>query len=107
MTPQETIDYMENEIRCIQRARYCDRDCAKCPLVKEDKPLIEAFGKAINALEKQIPKKPIYEDIGNIYDALKRTCVNCGDVCLVSKCAIPFEHYCRYCGQKLDWSEEE
>ena len=62
---------------------------------------------AISALEKQIPKKPIYEDIGNIYGALKRTCVNCGDVCMVSKCGIPFEHYCRYCGQKLNWSEEE
>ena len=62
---------------------------------------------AINALEKQIPKKPIYEDIGNVYGALKRTCVNCGDVSMVSKCGIPFEHYCRYCGQKLNWSEEE
>lgn len=67
----------------------------------------KAFDLAISALEKQIPKKPIYEDIGNIYGALKRTCVNCGDVCMVSKCGIPFEHYCRYCGQKLNWSEEE
>ena len=40
----------------------------------------KAFDLAISALEKQIPKKPIYEDIGNIYGALKRTCVNCGDV---------------------------
>lgn len=60
-----------------------------------------------SSIEKQIPKKPIYEDIGNIYGALKRTCANCGDVCMVSKCGIPFEHYCRYCGQKLNWSEEE
>lgn len=59
------------------------------------------------ALEKQIPKKPIYEDVGNIYGALKRTCPNCGDVCIVTKRAIPFEHYCRYCGQALDWSETE
>lgn len=62
---------------------------------------------AIEALEKQIPKKPIYEDTGNIYGAFKRTCSNCGDVCMISKRAKPFEHYCRYCGQKLDWSDEE
>ena len=62
MTPQEAHEYMENEIRCIQRSKICDRDCAKCKLVKEDKPLIEAYGFAISALEKQIPKKPLHWD---------------------------------------------
>ena len=104
MTPQEAHEYMENEIRCIQRSKICDRDCAKCKLVKEDKPLIEAYGFAISALEKQIPKKPIYEDIGNVYGAMKRTCAKCGDVCLISEGAKPFEHYCRYCGQALDFN---
>ena len=62
---------------------------------------------AISALEKQIPKKPTYEEIGNVYGALKRTCAKCGDVCLISEDAKPFEHYCRYCGQKIDWSDSE
>lgn len=63
---------------------------------------------AISALEKQIPKKPIYEDVGNVYGALKRTCANCGDVCLVSKDAKPYERYCRFCGNLLDdWSDTE
>ena len=57
------------------------------------------------ALEKQIPKKPKYEDVDNIYGAIKRTCTACGDVCMVSKGAKPYEHYCRQCGQALDWSE--
>ena len=57
------------------------------------------------ALEKQIPKKPKYEDVDNIYDAIKRTCTACGDVCMVSKGAKPYEHYCRQCGKALDWSE--
>ena len=59
---------------------------------------------AISAIEKQIPKKPIYEDIGNVYGAIKRTCAKCGDVCLISEGAKPFEHYCRYCGQALDFN---
>ena len=62
---------------------------------------------AISALEKQIPKKPTYEEIGNVYGAIKRTCAKCGDVCLISEDAKPFEHYCRYCGQKIDWSDTE
>ena len=57
------------------------------------------------ALEKQIPKQPKYEDVDNVYGAIKRTCTACGDVCMVSKGAKPYEHYCRHCGQALDWSE--
>ena len=57
------------------------------------------------ALKKQIPKQPKYEDVDNIYGAIKRTCTACGDVCMVSKGAKPYEHYCRQCGQALDWSE--
>ena len=66
-----------------------------------------ALETAISALEKQIPKKPTYEEIGNVYGAIKRTCAKCGDVCLISEDAKPFEHYCRYCGQKIDWSDTE
>ena len=40
---------------------------------------------AISDIEKQIPKKPTYEEIGNVYGALKRTCAKCGDVCLISE----------------------
>ena len=57
------------------------------------------------ALEKQIPKQPKYEDVDNVYGAIKRTCTACGDVCMVSNGAKPYEHYCRQCGQALDWSE--
>ena len=57
------------------------------------------------ALEKQIPKQPKYEDVDNVYGAIKRTCTACGDVCMVSKGAKPYEHYCRQCGQALDWSD--
>ena len=55
------------------------------------------------ALEKQIPKQPKYEDVDNIYGAIKRTCTARGDVCMVSNGAKPYEHYCRHCGQALGW----
>lgn len=108
MTPKEALDYMENEIRCIQRARYCDRDCANCALVKEDKPLIEAFGKAIEALEKQIPKKVTHEA------TLRRccTCPTCKNVVDKfekwgeSTVRITYNH-CQICGQALDWNDGE
>ena len=64
---------------------------------------IEEIETEIEALEKQIPKKPKYEDVDNIYGAIKRTCTACGDVCMVSNGAKPYEHYCRHCGQALDW----
>ena len=67
--------------------------------------LMLALDMGLAALEKQIPKKPKYEDVDNIYGAIKRTCTACGDVCMVSKGAKPYEHYCRQCGQALDWSD--
>ena len=70
--------------------------------------VVRAHNMAIEALEKQIPKKPDYEadgydENGNlIYDYAK--CPICGH---------EFEYgindwgcnYCSDCGQKLDWSE--
>lgn len=53
MTKEEVHDLMEDELRCAQRANYCDIDCAKCPLAKEDKELIEAYGYVIKALEQE------------------------------------------------------
>ncbi len=62
---------------------------------------IEEIEMAINALEKQIPQKPI-ED--GYYDE-PAVCPNCG--CNVVKfvdnyCSVQF---CHFCGQKLDLSD--
>ena len=65
----------------------------------------EAFQMAINALEKQIPKKPIAIDYEKYMDTVKNAlflkgaywCPNCKHVV---KCGT----YCSDCGQKLDWS---
>ena len=95
MTLEEAIDFILNKIQID--VRFCsDEDIEKTEA---------ALKLAISALEKQMPKQPKYEDVDNVYGAIKRTCTACGDVCMVSKGAKPYEHYCRQCGQALDWSD--
>ena len=65
-----------------------------------------AIEMAINALEKQIPKKPTPIDYEKYMDTVKNAlflkgaywCPNCNHVV---KCGT----YCSDCGQKLDWNE--
>ena len=95
MTLEEAIDFILNKIQID--VRFCsDEDIEKTEA---------ALKLAISALEKQMPKQPKYEDVDNVYGAIKRTCTASGDVCMVSKGAKPYEHYCRQCGQALEWSE--
>lgn len=56
----------------------------------------EALTMAINALEKQMPKKPKTDDRYVMY-----ICPCCNDFIKVS------HNCCQNCGQKLDWSDEE
>ena len=65
-----------------------------------------AIEMAINALEKQIPKRPTPIDYEKYMDTVKNAlflkgaywCPNCNHVV---KCGT----YCSDCGQKLDWGE--
>ena len=65
-----------------------------------------AIEMAINALEKQVPKKPTPIDYEKYMDIVKNAlflkgaywCPNCNHVV---KCGT----YCSDCGQKLDWDE--
>ena len=62
-----------------------------------------AFETAIEALEKQVPKKPIYvEDDGIRYTDSYR-CPNCQGAFAGTGIAC----YCYHCGQAIDWSEED
>ena len=58
----------------------------------------EAFQMALQALEKQIPKKMV---IKNDNGRPSRACGGCG--CFV----LPASRFCSKCGQKLDWSDKE
>lgn len=69
---------------------------------------IRACDMAIQALEKQIPKKPTYEGDGYapdgtfIYDTWICPCCD-------ERYEVDYDDYayCPNCGQKIDWSDEE
>ena len=79
------------------------------PLNTTKEELIEAMKIAIQALEKQIPKKPIRH---TAWENFK--CPACGSAEIVQYDTEYREYdkdckfeYCSDCGQKLDWGDEE
>lgn len=60
---------------------------------REHSEWVEQLEIAINALEKQIPKKPGETD--------KSRCIHCG--CVVKR----DERFCKNCGQALKWRDSE
>lgn len=103
MTYEEAKEYMEKKNRCSMDYESCKKyeDCKGCPNDVDLDLLPEVMEMAIEALEKQIPKKPTFEDVGNAFGAILRTCGACGDSVLISAKAMEFENYCRRCGVKL------
>ena len=67
---------------------------------------IKAFEIAIRALEKQIVKKPIINYINTSEDAteIEYTCSVCGTNFVE---LTPCKEWCPYCGNKINWSDEE
>ena len=68
----------------------------------------EAIDMAINALEKQIPKKPTYEGDGYAPDGTfvfdEWICP-----CCEKRYEVDYDDYdyCPNCGQKIDWSDKK
>ena len=85
MTPQEAILRIKNHIEVHSRKE-------KHFAIK----ITEALKMAIEALEKQIPKKPYSDNDNGIYE--KDCCPTC------HRSLFPNDHHCR-CGQALDWSD--
>lgn len=50
MSPEEAIDIITNESRCVRKASYCDRDCASCELVRPDGDILTAYSIAMKAI---------------------------------------------------------
>ena len=92
MTENEAKKYMLIEKECINRD--CNRDCANCDIVQNVEDLNNAYDVAINALEKQIARKPTKDK----YVPEEDFCPMCGTE--VTNC-----NYCPYCGQKIDFEE--
>lgn len=80
----------------------------------EDYPFTECFAEAltiaIQALEKRIPMKPIFNH--NLSDTLSVFHCECGNTIKVSHDIGIMDNnnapnYCSKCGCRLDWSDEE
>lgn len=69
---------------------------------------VDAFPVAIEALEKQLPKRPRENGMsdGLIKKTKYYTCQTCGN-CLLTEMMNERQNtnYCWDCGQRLDWSE--
>lgn len=90
MTNQEAI----NDLKVIlSEITECEESI--CYVTDID---VEPLRLAIKALEKQIPKKPVY-------GAANIKCPNCGATLLYYFHSFKID-YCDECGQRLDWSEE-
>lgn len=63
--------------------------------------ITEALDMAIEALEKQIPKKPLYEKTYG--DCAVYSCPVCKDETMI----LNGDNYCTMCGQKLDWGGDD
>ena len=102
MTESEAIEKLKN-MRLFMQIEDENNDCK---FTEDD---YKANEMAIQALEKQIPKKPImkqyFEDLEDEY----LCCPTCGEI-LTDR--IPadnktFYFHCMNCGQKFYWSDEE
>lgn len=110
MTEMEAKGFIHGKLDCmnecgvfnredINKKDLCD-DCQYCYSQCNFGEQKEAFQIAINALEKQIAKKP--------KDMYKTNYVWDSAYCPVCNCGITARWgYCKFCGQKLDWSDEE
>ena len=81
-------------------------DCDNCRIAEAERMILDA-------IERQIPKKPHVTTMGYAYSAGKRTIRNC-PYCYEVKGLGLWESlidrptpYCRRCGQAIDWSEVE
>ena len=102
MTTQEAINYwkkgIDEDIKDLSEEypQYKDRLIQKVE---------NAMVSAINALEKQMPKKvlnrKLLRDFNNKLYAFRGDCPTCGCERIMSKDT----NYCYCCGQKLDWDE--
>lgn len=102
MTENEAIEKLKN-MRLYMQITDKNNDCK---FTEDD---YKANEMAIQALEKQIPKKPImkqyFEDLEEEY----LCCPTCGEI-LTDR--IPadnktFYFHCMNCGQKFNWGDEE
>ena len=113
MTESEAKGFVQGKLDCMKKCdifnkedKHSKNDCDNCEYCYSKGNFgnqKEAFSMAINALEKQIPKKPI--SVTSVENSMYVKCPTCKlTTVLYDGCIM---EYCKNCGQKLDWSDEE
>ena len=94
----KAINFFEEEIVRLRKAPEING----CEMTPEWKEMLQIYNTAVEALRKQIPKKPKTDQYGYY------VCPSCGadDYALMhdSNLANQYNH-CHDCGQSLDWSD--
>lgn len=107
MTMQRVIDILRTERECVERAgtatsnKACDRSCADCDLVLDDKEILEAYSMAIKALEQESRVTP-QPDTARIITGKSRGGMTLWYQC--EKCNEPIDDqdtFCSGCGRRL------
>ena len=95
MTNEEAV----KAIKSMYRVRV-EYDADEHMYVEATDKTKSALDMAVNALEKQIPKKPMHDF--SFYDIAKCPCCG-GYIWMDGTTKYPF---CWHCGQAIDWSED-
>ena len=72
-----------------------------------EKAIFEECEVILDALEKQIPKKPVLENTKGIVGINMWHCPVCKNEIISDWNRDIANSYCHHCGQALDWSDEE
>ena len=108
MTDMEAKGFIQGKLDCMKKCGvfnkedikkkdlcdYCDYCYSQGNFGEQKK----AFRFAINALEKQIQKKPMFNG---------KNWYRCVNGCEIHKKQFEKDWYCPNCGQKLDWSDSD
>ena len=110
MTESEAKGFIQGKLDCMNKCvvfnkedNISDNDCDNCEYCYsqgnfgEQK---EAFQMAIQALEKQIPKKPVKSENQVARYVNTYYC----PICNLGITGTNIAKWCYHCGQKLDWS---
>lgn len=112
MTEREATEKLKSYLKCQSlqvkgiyedcNNKRCD-NCDLCYMQGTTGEHLEALDMAIQALEKQVAKKPIKSDVQAIRYVNTYYC----PVCQLGITGTNIAKWCYHCGQKLDWSGKE
>ena len=113
MTKSEAKGFVQGKLDCMKKCNVFEREhsyntdlCDNCEYCYSQGTFgqqKEAFEFAIQALEKQIPKKPIKSENQVVRYVNTYYCPTCE----LGITGTNIAKWCYHCGQKIDWSDEE